>query len=81
MFVVCGSVLCERARRCAAIARFTHVFVCANIAQTFTKWANNHMVKSWGSACALTNLEHDFDTGERLMQLVNSLYGIPMPAK
>jgi hypothetical protein len=49
--------------------------------QTFTKWANNHLVKTWGSANALTDLEGDFVTGERLMQLVNSLYGTPMPAK
>ena len=63
------------ARRCF-LARCT-----PHTTQTFTKWANNHIVKTWGSAAAFNDLETDFESGEKLMQLVNSLYGTAMPAK
>jgi len=49
--------------------------------KTFTKWVNSHIVKSFGSANAVTSLYDDFQTGIKLMQLVNSLYATPFPAK
>jgi len=49
--------------------------------KTFTKWVNSHIVKSFGSANGVTNLYEDFQTGIKLMQLVNSLYATPFPAK
>eukprot|EP01108_Squamamoeba_japonica_P002275 TRINITY_DN206_c0_g1_i8.p2 TRINITY_DN206_c0_g1~~TRINITY_DN206_c0_g1_i8.p2 ORF type:complete len:865 (-),score=590.84 TRINITY_DN206_c0_g1_i8:34-2628(-) len=47
--------------------------------KTFTKWANNHLVKKFGKDVFLAELENDFETGEKLIQLVNALYGHAMP--
>jgi actinin alpha len=47
--------------------------------KTFTKWCNNHLVKKHGSEAAITNLPNDFETGIKLMQLLNALYGNALP--
>jgi actinin alpha len=47
--------------------------------QTFTKWANNHLVKKFGKDAALDDIEGEFENGEKLMQLCSALYGLPMP--
>jgi len=47
--------------------------------KTFTKWSNSHLVKSFGSSAAIENLASDFQTGIKLMQLINSLYGTSIP--
>ena len=47
--------------------------------KTFTKWANNHLVKKFGKDAALGDIGNDFENGERLMQLCSALYGLTMP--
>jgi hypothetical protein len=49
--------------------------------KTFTKWCNAHLVKKFGSDGAITNVEVDFESGVKLMQLVNALYGVAFPSK
>jgi Ca2+-binding EF-hand superfamily protein len=47
--------------------------------KTFTKWFNNHLRKK--GYPALEDIKNDWSTGIRLMQVVNSLYDVPMPRK
>jgi len=47
--------------------------------RTFTRWVNNHLKKR--GYPLLHNVTGEFGDGIRLMQLVNSLYGVHMPAK
>lgn len=47
--------------------------------KTFTKWANNHLVKKFGKDAALGDIGNEFENGERLMQLCSALYGLTMP--
>lgn len=49
--------------------------------KTFTKWCNSHLVKRFGSNAAMANLEVDFESGIKLMELVNCLYNVPFPQK
>lgn len=49
--------------------------------RTFTKWCNNHLVKRHGKDAAISQIDKDFETGIKLMELVNALYGNPMPQK
>ena len=45
--------------------------------KTFTKWFNNHLRKK--NYPPLENPQTDFETGIRLMQIVNALYDVPIP--
>jgi len=45
--------------------------------KTFMKWCNNHLRKK--GYPALESIQNDFEDGVRLIQLINSLYGVPMP--
>jgi len=47
--------------------------------KAFTKWCNAHIVKKFGAAAAITKLTEEFQTGVKLMELVNSLYGTAIP--
>jgi len=47
--------------------------------KTFTKWMNSHLVKK--GYPTIQNAQEDFETGINLMNLINSLYGIPKPPK
>jgi len=45
--------------------------------RTFMKWCNNHLRKK--GYPAIESIQNDFEDGVRLMQLINSLYGIALP--
>lgn len=45
--------------------------------KTFTKWMNGHLRKR--GFTIIENAQTDFDTGIKLMQLVNALYGLDIP--
>jgi len=47
--------------------------------KTFTKWCNAHLVKKGFEP--LTNISEGWQTGIKLMELVNALYATPFPAK
>jgi actinin alpha len=47
--------------------------------KTFTKWFNNHLRKK--GYPPIENIQTDWATGIKLMQVVNALYDIPMPRK
>lgn len=47
------------------------------ILQTFTKWFNNHLRKK--NYPPITDPATDFETGIKLMQIVNALYDVPIP--
>ena len=45
--------------------------------KTFTKWFNNHLTKKHYPP--IDDAQNDFETGIKLMQIVNALYDIPIP--
>jgi len=47
--------------------------------KTFTKWCNSHLVKRFGSDAAIKSISEDFQTGVKLMELLNALYSVSMP--
>lgn len=47
----------------------------------FTHWANRIIERRWGAHYRIASVVTDFDTGEKLMLLVNALFGTPLPGK
>jgi hypothetical protein len=47
--------------------------------KTFTKWCNSQLMKS--KFTPLADISNDWESGIKLMELVNALYQVPFPKK
>jgi hypothetical protein len=79
----------RHAHGCSTVTDSDSVVVCCRVlvcvlsppprpcVQTFTKWCNNHLRKKGFGP--LEDVQKEFETGVKLMELINALYNKDMP--